>query len=107
PRGQRVALPKPRHRGQGRFPVGCPPYPGPSDLDAATAERQLRRRRAPVVMRALRLLPPLGPGQGDGLLAKQFVQRGQPVRMDPRERELVHLVEPMLARMTNTRPARY
>src|SRR5205807_7903752 len=32
-----------------------------------------------------RLMPTFGPGQGDGLGAKQLVQRRQPVRMDPRE----------------------
>src|SRR5712691_2024238 len=37
------------------------------------------------MMGALRLMPALGPGQGDGLGAKQLVQRRQPVRMDPGE----------------------
>ena len=31
---------------------GRPPHPGPSELDASAAERQLRGRRAPVMMRA-------------------------------------------------------
>jgi hypothetical protein len=35
-----------------------------------------------------RLMAPLRPGQGDGLLPEQFVQRGQPLRMHPREQVL-------------------
>src|SRR5712691_9861002 len=37
------------------------------------------------MMGAMRLMPALGPGQRDGLGAKQLVQRRQPVRMDPGE----------------------
>ena len=40
------------------------------------------------MMGALRVMPALGPGQRHGLLAKQLVQRGQPLRMDPREQVL-------------------
>ena len=36
-------------------------------------------------MRALRLMPALGPGQGHGLVAKYRVQRRQPLRVDPRQ----------------------
>src|SRR6266567_31168 len=49
---------------------------------------RLRRRRPPVMMGALRLMPALWTRQRHGLLAKQFVQRGQPLRMDPREQVL-------------------
>src|SRR2546427_522015 len=83
PRGQRVALPKPRHRGQRRFSATRAPDSRTRHLHPSTTERQLRRRRTPVVMRALRLLPPLGPGQRHGLLAKQLVERGQPPGHEP------------------------
>ena len=67
PRGQQIRVPKHRHRRQGRFPASRPPHPGPSDLDASAAERQLRGRRAPVMMRARDLMPALrrgSPGVG-------------------------------------------
>jgi len=40
------------------------------------------------MMGALRVMPTFGARQGHGLLAKQLVQRRQPVRMDPREQVL-------------------
>src|SRR6266567_1698824 len=88
PRGQRVPVAKRRHRGQRRFPAGHLPHAGAAHLQAPAPERELRRRRPPVMMGALHLMPALGARQRHGLLAKQFVQRGQPLRMDPREQVL-------------------
>src|SRR5437879_2562431 len=88
PRGQRVPGAKRRDRGQRRFSAGPPPHAGAADLHAPAPEGELRRRRPPVMMGALRLMPTLGARQRHRLLAKQFVQRGQPVRMDPREQVL-------------------
>src|SRR5437899_365879 len=88
PRGQRVPGAKHRDRGQRRFSAGPPPHAGAADLHAPAPEGELRRRRPPVMMGALRLMPTLGARQRHRLLAKQFVQRGQPVRMDPREQVL-------------------
>src|SRR2546428_304216 len=45
-------------------------------------------------VRALRRLPPLGPGQRHGLLAKQLVERGQPLGMNPREQVLARARHP-------------
>src|SRR5438876_10164902 len=52
---------------------------------APAPEGELRRRRPPAMMGALRLMPALWARQRHRLLAKQFVQGGQPGRMDPRE----------------------
>src|SRR3989475_4194862 len=87
-RSQRVPVAKRRHRGQRRFPAGRLPHAGAAHLHAPASEGELRRRRPPVMMGALRVMPALGPGQGHGLVAKQFIQRGQPMRMDPREQVL-------------------
>ena len=85
PGGQGIAVAKGRHRGQRRFPADRLPHAGAAHLHAPPAEGELRRRRPPVMMGALRLMSALGPGQGDGLGAKQLVQRREPVRMDPGE----------------------
>jgi cytochrome P460 len=85
PGGQGISIAKGRHRGQRRFPADRLPHARAAHLHAPTPEGELRRCRPPVMMGALRLMPALGPGQGDGLGAKQLVQRRQPVRMDPGE----------------------
>src|SRR3989442_9807979 len=88
PRGQRVPVAKRRDRRQRRFPADRRPHAGAAHLHAPPAEGELRCRRAPVMMGARPLMPAFGTSQRHGLLAKQLIQRGQPVRMDPREQVL-------------------
>src|SRR5213592_3295906 len=88
PRGQRVPVAKRRDRRQRRFPTDRRPHAGAAHLHAPPAEGELRRRRAPVMMGARPVMPAFGARQRHGLFAKQLVQRGQPVRMDPREQVL-------------------
>src|SRR4029453_14164344 len=75
PGGQGISVAKRRHRGQRRFPADRLPHAGAAHLHPPTAEGELRRRRPPVMMGALELMPALGARQRHRLLAKQLVQR--------------------------------
>jgi len=76
------------------LPAGRLPHARAPHLHAPPAEGELRRRRAPVMMGARRVMPALGARQRHGLVAKQLVQRGQPLRMDPREQVLARARHP-------------
>src|SRR6266581_1330578 len=107
PRGQRVPAAKRRHRRQRRFPAaGRLPHAGARHLQAPAPERELRRRRPPVMMGALRLMPAFGARQRHSLLTKQLVQRGQPLRMDPREQVLARGRHPGEHRLHQVRQPR-
>jgi hypothetical protein len=88
PRAQRIALAEGGPRRQGRLAAVGAAHAGPLHLQPPPAEGELGRRGAPVVIRAGRLMSPLRPGQRPGLVAKQLVERGEPVRMHPRQQVL-------------------
>src|SRR3989449_5253123 len=54
------STPLSRSRGQRRFPAARRPHAGTAHLHAPPAEGELRRRRAPVMMGALGLMPAFG-----------------------------------------------
>src|SRR3989454_3259375 len=99
-------LENPRHRANGPSPAARRPQGGPAPRPAPPAEGELRRRRAPVMMGALGLMPAFGARQRHGLLAKQLVQRRQPVRMDPREQVLARGRHPGEHRLHQVRQRR-
>ena len=68
PRAQRIARAERGHRRQGRLLPVPAAHAGPAHLQPAPAEGKLRRRRAPVMMCAGRLVLALRPGQRHGLL---------------------------------------
>ena len=80
---QRVRLSEREHRRQGRFLSLPAPHARTGQAQLAAAERQLPRRRAPVMMSACRIVPALRSGQDRGFLAKHRLERHQPSALHP------------------------